>query len=67
MEIRPTSMKTWIGISSGIALPTLWERWPQTDRALARSAALLAEDAELLGDEARRRLHHARGPEATTL
>lgn len=48
-------------------LPTLRERWPHADAALARSAALLAEDAQLLGDEARKRLHLARGPEATTL
>jgi tRNA(Ile)-lysidine synthase len=48
-------------------LPTLRERWPHANAALARSATLLAEDAQLLGDEARKRLHRARGPEATTL
>lgn len=48
-------------------LPTLRERWPHADAALARSATLLAEDAQLLGEEARKRLHRARGPEATTL
>ena len=48
-------------------LPTLRERWPHANAALARSATLLAEDAQLLGEEARKRLHQVRGPEATTL
>ena len=48
-------------------LPTLRERWPHANAALARSATLLAEDAQLLGDEAKKRLHQMRGPEATTL
>jgi tRNA(Ile)-lysidine synthase len=48
-------------------LPALVERWPHANASLARSAMLLAEDAQLLGDEARKRLHQARGPEATSL
>lgn len=43
-------------------LPDLRQRWPGAQAALARSAALLAEDAELLGAEARKRLELARGP-----
>lgn len=37
-------------------LPLLHERWPAASEALARSAALLAEDAHLLDEEAGRRL-----------
>lgn len=48
-------------------LPALHERWPQANAALARSATLLAEDAELLRDEARKRLEQVRTPEAATL
>lgn len=48
-------------------LPALLERWPHANAALARSATLLAEDAQLLGEEARKRLHQARGPEPTSL
>lgn len=48
-------------------LPVLAQRWPQGIRALARSAELLAEDAELLGIEADRRLALAAGIDAHTL
>jgi tRNA(Ile)-lysidine synthase len=48
-------------------LPALRERWPHAGAALARSAALLAEDGQLLGEEARKRLREVRGPEPTTL
>ncbi|MFA6986730.1 MAG: tRNA lysidine(34) synthetase TilS [Arenimonas sp.] len=48
-------------------LPALHERWPHANAALARSATLLAEDAELLRDEAHKRLEQVRAPEAATL
>jgi tRNA(Ile)-lysidine synthase len=48
-------------------LPVLRERWPQTELALARSAELLGEDAQLLRQEARDRLDQARAADAATL
>lgn len=48
-------------------LPVLRERWPEADAALARSAGLLAEDAQLLALEAEARLQAARTSDAATL
>ena len=48
-------------------LPVLRERWPTAIRALARSAALLAEESELLGDETRTRLALARTDDPASL
>jgi tRNA(Ile)-lysidine synthase len=48
-------------------LPSLRERWPEAEAALARSATLLAEDAHLLEHEAALRLALARTPEPRTL
>jgi tRNA(Ile)-lysidine synthase len=43
-----------------IILPALRARWPQADQALATSARLAAEDAQLLGEQAARLLAGAR-------
>jgi tRNA(Ile)-lysidine synthase len=48
-------------------LPLLDARWPGAGAALARSAQLLAEDAQLLEDEAARRLLAARTADPATL
>ena len=48
-------------------LPTLQERWPHAGAALARSAALLSEDADLLRAEADKRLAQVQSTEASTL
>jgi tRNA(Ile)-lysidine synthase len=48
-------------------LPLLATRWPDAEAALARSAELSAEDAQLLAEESARRLLAARTPEARTL
>jgi tRNA(Ile)-lysidine synthase len=47
--------------------PILRERWPRADTALARSAELLAEDASLLREEARKRLGQLHGPDPASL
>jgi tRNA(Ile)-lysidine synthase len=51
----------------GRALPLLSTRWPEAEAALARSASLLAEDAQLLAAESSRRLQPARTPDPHTL
>ncbi|MBY4599495.1 tRNA lysidine(34) synthetase TilS [bacterium BD-1] len=48
-------------------LPRLQERWPQAGAALARSAALLATQADLLAGEDTRRLAQVQGLDAATL
>ncbi len=48
-------------------LPLLAERWPAANAALSRSAALLAEDAELLRAEASVRLAQVQGLDESTL
>lgn len=48
-------------------LPLLAERWPAANAALSRSAALLAEDAELLRAEAGVRLAQVQGLDESTL
>jgi tRNA(Ile)-lysidine synthase len=48
-------------------LPLLAQRWPQAEAALAHSAALLAEDAHLLGIEAARHLQTALTEDPRTL
>jgi tRNA(Ile)-lysidine synthase len=48
-------------------VPQLHERWPQASAALARSAAWLEEDAQLLQEEAQRRLAAAQGLDPATL
>jgi tRNA(Ile)-lysidine synthase len=48
-------------------LPVLRERWPEAGSALARSAALLAADADLLESEAQARLAPARTRDPRTL
>lgn len=48
-------------------LPRLQERWPQAGVALARSAALLAENADLLAGEDARRLARVQGLDPATL
>lgn len=48
-------------------LPRLQERWPQAGAALARSAALLATQADLLAGEDARRLAQVQGPDPATL
>ena len=48
-------------------LPQLRERWPQAAASLARSAVLLAEQAELLHEEAARRLAMMRSSQPHTL
>lgn len=48
-------------------LPRLQERWPQAGAALARSAALLATQADLLAGEDTRRLAQVQGPDPATL
>lgn len=48
-------------------LPLLREHWPQADRSLAASAALLADDAELIDLLAARALAECRGVDPLTL
>lgn len=48
-------------------LPRLHERWPQAAAALARSAALLATQADLLAGEDTRRLAQVQGVDPQTL
>jgi tRNA(Ile)-lysidine synthase len=48
-------------------LPLIGERWPQAPAALARSAALLATQADLLADEDARRLAMLQGLDPTRL
>ena len=48
-------------------LPQLRERWPEAEPALARSAALLAEDAGLLAEVSRAQLQAAGTEDARTL
>ena len=48
-------------------LPRLHERWPQAGAALARSAALLATQADLLAGEDARRLAQVQGVDPQTL
>lgn len=48
-------------------IPRLAERWPQAGAALARSAALLATQADLLAGEDRRRLARVQGLDPATL
>jgi len=48
-------------------LPLLEQRWPGAGAALSRSAGLLAEDAQLLNEEAALRLQAARGEDPDTL
>lgn len=48
-------------------LPTLAQRWPQAAGALARSAALLATQSDLLADEDVRRLARLQGLDPATL
>lgn len=48
-------------------LPRLQERWPQADAALARSAALLATQADLLAGEDARRLAQLQGVDPQAL
>ncbi|ODS63997.1 MAG: tRNA lysidine(34) synthetase TilS [Arenimonas sp. SCN 70-307] len=48
-------------------LPRLQERWPQADAALARSAALLATQADLLAGEDARRLAQVQGVDPQAL
>ncbi|MDY0021490.1 tRNA lysidine(34) synthetase TilS [Arenimonas caeni] len=48
-------------------LPRLQERWPQAGAALARSAALLATQADLLAGEDARRLAQVQGLDPATL
>ena len=48
-------------------LPLLSRRWPGAEAALAHSAGLLAEDAQLLAAEAARRLQPARTADSRTL
>ena len=48
-------------------MPRLRARWPEAEAALARSARLLAEQADLLADEDRRRLALVRGASPATL
>lgn len=48
-------------------MPLLRERWPHAGRVLARSAGLLAEDAELLQEQARLRLAAVQGLDPATL
>jgi len=48
-------------------LPRLHERWPQAGAALARSAALLATQADLLAGEDARRLAQVQGIDPQTL
>lgn len=48
-------------------MPRLQERWPQADAALARSAALLATQADLLAGEDARRLAALQGLDPATL
>ncbi|MAL03685.1 MAG: tRNA lysidine(34) synthetase TilS [Arenimonas sp.] len=48
-------------------LPRLAERWPQAGQSLARSAQLLAQQADLLAGEDRRRLAGVQGLDPATL
>ena len=48
-------------------LPRLAERWPQAGLSLARSAHLLAQQADLLAGEDQRRLARTRGLDPATL
>lgn len=48
-------------------LPALQERWPSANTALARSAALLADDASALREESSRRLAMARSADPQVL
>jgi len=48
-------------------LPKLAERWPQASAGLARSAALLATQADLLADEDARRLAQVQGLDPATV
>lgn len=48
-------------------LPRLAERWPQAGQAMARSAGLLATQADLLAGEDRRRLARVQGLDPATL